>query len=101
DADSEGEEGKFYVWRYDDIEEVAGTDHARLFVEIYGVTPEGNLEGHKLLKGLNALELRDPKTERRLAEMREKLFQRRGARVRPGFDDKELGGWNRRATASL
>src|SRR6188472_3302145 len=42
DADSEGEEGKFYVWSYADVEEVLGTDHARLFVEIYGVTPEGN-----------------------------------------------------------
>ncbi len=101
DADSEGEEGKFYVWSYADVEEVLGTDHARLFVEIYGVTPEGNFEGHNILNRLNALELRDPKTERRLAEMREKLFQRRGSRVRPGFDDKVLADWNGLLIASL
>src|SRR5262245_31086250 len=101
DADSEGEEGKFYVWSYADVEEVLGPDHARLFAEIYGVTPEGNFEGHNILNRLNALELRDPETERHLAEMREKLFQRRASRVRPGFDDKVLADWNGLVIASL
>jgi uncharacterized protein YyaL (SSP411 family) len=101
DADSEGEEGKFYVWSYADVEEVLGPDHARLFAEIYAVTPEGNFEGHNILNRLNALELRDPETERRLAEMREKLFQRRRSRVRPGFDDKVLADWNGLMIASL
>jgi uncharacterized protein len=101
DADSEGEEGKFYVWSLAEIEEVLGQGDARLFAEIYGVTPEGNFEGHNILSRLNALELRDAETERRLGEMREKLFQRRASRVRPGFDDKVLADWNGLMIASL
>ena len=49
DADSEGEEGKFYVWSLAEIEEVLGADDAKLFAEIYDVTPEGNFEGHTIL----------------------------------------------------
>jgi uncharacterized protein YyaL (SSP411 family) len=101
DADSEGEEGKFYVWRAAEIEEVLGPDDARLFNAIYDVTPEGNFEGHTILNRLNAIELRDAETERRLAEMRGKLFQRRTARVRPGFDDKVLADWNGLMIAAL
>jgi uncharacterized protein len=101
DADSEGEEGKFYVWSLAEIEEVLGLDDVRLVAEIYGVAPEGNFEGHNILNRLNALELCDPETERRLAEMREKLFQRRASRVRPGFDDKVLADWNGLMISSL
>jgi uncharacterized protein YyaL (SSP411 family) len=101
DADSEGEEGKFYVWSLAEIEGVLGADDARLFAEIYDVTPEGNFEGHNILNRLNAIELRDAETERRLAEMRGKLFQRRTARVRPGFDDKLLADWNGLMIAAL
>jgi len=101
DADSEGEEGKFYVWSLAEIEEVLGPDDARLFAEIYDVTPEGNFEGHNILNRLNAIELRDAETERRLDEMRGKLFQRRTARVRPGFDDKVLADWNGLMIAAL
>jgi uncharacterized protein YyaL (SSP411 family) len=101
DADSEGEEGKFYVWNLAEIEEVLGLDDARLFAEIYGVTREGNFEGHNILNRLNAIELRDAETELRLTEMREKLFQRRASRVRPGFDDKVLADWNGLMIASL
>ena len=101
DADSEGEEGKFYVWSLAEIEEVLGSDDARLFAEVYGVTAEGNFEGHNILNRLNAIELRDAATERRLTEMRETLFQRRGSRVRPGFDDKVLADWNGLMIAAL
>jgi uncharacterized protein len=101
DADSEGEEGKFYVWNFAEIEEVLGPDDARLFAEIYSVTRDGNFEGHNILNRLNAIELRDAETERRLAEMREKLFQRRSLRVRPGFDDKVLADWNGLMIAAL
>jgi uncharacterized protein YyaL (SSP411 family) len=101
DADSEGEEGKFYVWNFAEIEEVLGLDDARLFAEIYSVTRDGNFEGHNILNRLNAIELRDAETERRLAEMREKLFQRRSLRVRPGFDDKVLADWNGLMIAAL
>jgi uncharacterized protein YyaL (SSP411 family) len=101
DADSEGEEGKFYVWSLAEIEEVLGPDDARLLAEIYGVTRDGNFEGHNILNRLNAIELRDAETERRLAEMREKLFQTRSLRVRPGFDDKVLADWNGLMIAAL
>ena len=105
DADSEGEEGKFYVWSLAEIEEVLGPDtsvqDARLFAEIYDVTPEGNFEGHTILNRINSLELRDAATEARLTLMREKLLARRASRVRPGFDDKVLADWNGLMIAAL
>ena len=101
DADSEGEEGKFYVWSLAEIEEVLGADDAKLFAEIYGVTAEGNFEGHNILNRLGAVALRDAETEKRLAEMREKLLARRATRVRPGFDDKVLADWNGLMIAAL
>jgi len=101
DADSEGEEGKFYVWSLAEIEEVLGVDGAKLFAEIYGVTPEGNFEGHTILNRLGALALRDHETEATLAEMRATLLSRRDGRVRPGFDDKVLADWNGLMIAAL
>ena len=101
DAVSEGEEGKFYVWSLAEIEEVLGTTDAALFAEIYDVTAGGNFEGHNILNRLNAIELRDAETERRLAEMREKLLARRASRIRPGFDDKVLADWNGLMIAAL
>ena len=101
DADSEGEEGKFYVWSLAEIEEVLGAADARVLAEIYDVTAEGNFEGHTILNRLNAIELRDDKTERRLAEMRATLLERRAKRVRPGFDDKVLADWNGLMIAAL
>jgi uncharacterized protein YyaL (SSP411 family) len=101
DADSEGEEGKFYVWSLAEIEQVLGEDDAKLFAEVYGVTAEGNFEGHNILNRLGAIELRDAVTEDRLATLREKLFAHRASRVRPGFDDKVLADWNGLMIAAL
>jgi len=101
DADSEGEEGKFYVWSLAEIEEVLGAADARVLAEVYDVTAEGNFEGHTILNRLNAIELRDDKTERRLAKMRATLLERRAGRVRPGFDDKVLADWNGLMIASV
>ncbi|HEV3242157.1 MAG TPA: thioredoxin domain-containing protein [Methyloceanibacter sp.] len=101
DADSEDEEGKFYVWSAAEIEDVLGPDNAPLFAEIYDVTPEGNFEGHNILNRINNLELRDQTTEARLTLMRAKLLARRGTRIRPGFDDKVLADWNGLAIAAL
>jgi uncharacterized protein YyaL (SSP411 family) len=101
DADSEGEEGKFYVWSLAEIEEVLGTDEAELFARAYDVTAEGNFEGHNILHRLNSLEVRSAEIETPLAAMREKLLARRGGRVRPGFDDKVLADWNGLAIAAL
>src|SRR5215470_3059978 len=86
DADSEGEEGKFYVWSLAEIEEVLGQEDAALFARIYDVSAQGNFEGHNILNRLKSLELRDKTTEARLAEMRAKLLKRRAERVRPGWD---------------
>ena len=63
DADSEGEEGKFYVWSLAEIEDALGAADAKLFAEIYGVTAGGNFEGHNILNRLGANELRDAETE--------------------------------------
>jgi len=101
DADSEGEEGKFYVWSLAEIRDVLGTDDATLFAELYDVTEDGNFEGHTILNRLNAIELRDDETEARLGAMRAKLLERRAGRVRPGFDDKVLADWNGLMIAAL
>ncbi len=101
DADSEGEEGKFYVWSLAEIEQALGQADASLFAEIYNVTAAGNFEGHNILNRLNAIELRDAATEVRLAAMRHKLLAHRAKRIRPGFDDKVLADWNGLMIAAL
>jgi len=101
DADSEGEEGKFYVWSRDEIEEVLGAEDSKLFAEIYDVSQEGNWEGKNILNRLNDLDLRKRDTEERLAAMRAKLLAARASRIRPGFDDKVLADWNGLMIAAL
>ena len=101
DADSEGEEGKFFVWSLAEIEDALGPEDAKLFAEIYGATAGGNFEGHNILNRLGSIELRDVETETRLAAMRNKLLERRALRVRPGFDDKVLADWNGLIIAAL
>jgi uncharacterized protein YyaL (SSP411 family) len=101
DADSEGEEGQFYVWSKAEIEEVLGAEDASVFCEAYDVTAEGNWEGHTILNRLGSLELREPEEEQPLAAMRAKLLARRGGRVRPGWDDKVLADWNGLMVAAL
>jgi uncharacterized protein YyaL (SSP411 family) len=101
DADSDGEEGKFYMWSIAEIEEVLGPDNAKLFAATYDVTEAGNFEGHNILNRLGAIPLADDETETRLAAMREILLARRARRVRPGFDDKVLADWNGLMIAAL
>ncbi len=91
DADSEGEEGKFYVWSLAEIEEVLGEADASVFAEIYDVTAAGNFEGHNILNRLNAIELRDDETEARLAAMRQKLLAHRAKRSPPGLRRQGAG----------
>jgi uncharacterized protein YyaL (SSP411 family) len=100
DADSEHEEGKFYVWTEAEIDAALGADNA-VFKEFYDVTPEGNWEDHTILNRLHHQELADAETEALLARCREKLFAARAPRVRPGLDDKVLADWNGLMIAAL
>jgi uncharacterized protein len=93
DADSEHEEGKFYVWSEAEIDAVLG-GRATLFKRFYDVTPEGNWEGKTILNRSMAPERADEETERELAVCRGLLLRARDARVRPGWDDKVLADWN-------
>jgi uncharacterized protein len=101
DADSEGEEGKFYVWSLAEIEQALGPQDAAFFASHYDVTAEGNFEGHNILNRLKDLQPRGPGTEARLAELRAKLLAIRDSRVRPGLDDKILADWNGLMIAAL
>ncbi|MEX2539949.1 MAG: thioredoxin domain-containing protein [Actinomycetota bacterium] len=87
DADSEGVEGKFYVWEYDEFKTIAPEA-----AQYYGVTPDGNFEGKNILIGSEG----DPQ-----AEARARLLEVRSRRVRPGKDDKVLASWNGMAIAAL
>ena len=102
DADSEGEEGKFYVWTRDEIKEVLGKEKGTPFCAYYGVATEGNFEGGKSvlhiastlekvsqLYGMPVVELKKV-----LEEGRKKLYAEREKRVRPGRDEKILTSWN-------
>ena len=100
DADSEGEEGKFYVWSLREITDVLGKDDAEFFAGHYGVTEAGNFEGHNILNNLARRE-RSADDETRLALMRAKLLAAREKRVRPGLDDKILADWNGLMIAAL
>ncbi len=100
DADSEGEEGKFYVWSFDDVIRQLGIEHGEFFARHYDVTPQGNFEGHNILNRLKP-QPRGDEDEARLLALRAKLFAAREARVRPGLDDKVLADWNGLMIAAL
>ena len=101
DADSEGEEGKFYVWSPAEIFAVLGEEEGRLFCTAYDVTPHGNFEGHSILNlprplaDVAASHGIDPMAfAERMRRDREALLATRRRRVRPGVDDKVLVAWN-------
>ena len=108
DADSEGVEGRFYVWAPQEIDAVIGADDARLFRRYYGVGVHPNFEGRHILHvrdsaaaagrelGVDAGELLE-----RLQPMRGALLERRGERVPPATDDKVLTAWNGLALRAL
>ncbi len=101
DADSEGEEGKFYVWSLDDVLRILGEEDGGYFAQAYDVTAGGNFEGDNILNRLNSMALRSEKDEERLATLRAKLMAERDKRVRPGWDDKVLADWNGLMIAAL
>jgi hypothetical protein len=95
DADSEGVEGKYYVWTLSELREVLGDELARPAIEFFGATAEGNFE-----HSTNVLEGRGPVPER-LDEIRQALADVRDRRIRPGLDDKRLTAWNALMIAAL
>jgi uncharacterized protein YyaL (SSP411 family) len=86
DADSEGEEGRFYVWTLDELRSVLGDD-ADAAIAYFGATEGGNFEGRNILT-------RGAEEPARLAEIRSALYDARSQRVWPGLDDKRLASWN-------
>ena len=104
DADSEHEEGKFYVWSEAEIDaalaDVPAEDLA-LFKEVYDVTPTGNWEGKTILNRTAHADMLSEKQEAGLARLRAKLLAVRAGRVRPGWDDKMLADWNGMMIAAL
>ena len=104
DADSEGEEGKFYVWSPEEVAEAAGSEDGRFFCGWYDIKPGGNFEGRSIPNLIDAdlMELtRDQGLQNRLDAIREKLFEYREKRTRPHRDDKILTSWNGLMIAAL
>jgi len=100
DADSEGEEGKFYVWSEAEIDALLG-DASPQFKAVYDVKRDGNWEGGTILNRLSSMELLDAAAEATLAEHRSTLLDARAKRIRPGLDDKILADWNGMMIAAL
>ncbi len=109
DADSEGVEGKFYVWGYQEIINILGPKLGEMFSRVYNILPEGNYleEATRQRSGKNIIHLKKElpevasqlgldreQLERAMLEARTKLFMAREKRVRPAIDDKVLTDWN-------
>ena len=101
DADSEGVEGKFFVWEPNEVEDIIGEENAEIFCEYYDITPQGNFEGENILHVQTPsdifarklrIELED--LDALLADGKQKLFDEREKRIKPGLDDKILTSWN-------
>ncbi len=114
DADSEGEEGKFYVWSIEEIKEVLGEEDSKFAIEIYNLSEQGNFkeEATGERRGLNILHMKKPVSivgeelgfeniEDILNKVKKSLFEHRNKRVRPGRDDKILADWNGLIIAAL
>ncbi len=100
DADSEGEEGKFYVWTKDELKLILGTDYD-LAKAYYNVNTKGEWEGNYILLRnesdaaiADEFEMSVPELRMKMISINEKLLSKRANRVRPGLDDKSLTAWN-------
>ncbi|HUY22303.1 MAG TPA: thioredoxin domain-containing protein [Acidimicrobiales bacterium] len=98
DADSEGEEGRFYVWTPAEVVGVLGPELAEVATEWYGISDAGNFEGRTILRRPTSGDLRRPP---QVEEARRRLAEARALRVRPGLDDKVLTEWNAMFAAAL
>lgn len=101
DADSEGVEGKFFVWSADEVQKLLGADDFPVFASCYDVTTHGNWEHHNILnrpkshaQAASMLGVEPEQLAATLARCRQKLFDERSQRIAPGRDDKVLVSWN-------
>ncbi len=108
DADSEGEEGRFYTWTYDEVMAALGPEAGRAFALRYGLRPEGNFQGRNVLYMARSLSevaqemgVDATQVEAWLEEGRARLLARRQARTPPARDDKAIAAWNGLAMAAL
>lgn len=89
DADSDGEEGKFYVWSYEEICGILGKEKGRKFCEHFGITKQGNFEGKNIPNLLNGNEI-----SQEFEQERKALYEYRNTRTKLHLDDKVLTAWN-------
>ena len=108
DADSEGEEGRFYVFTADEMREAVGEEDSEPASLFFGVTAAGNFEGSNVLHQARTIEEVTAATgataeevEAALSRARDRLVEARSARVRPGLDDKVVASWNGLALRAL
>ena len=108
DADSEGVEGKFFVWTEAEIDALLGEDEAAVLKRHYGVKTEGNWEGHTIFEVVEplvdvakALDLELDEAQARLSRGNAILYAARAKRVPPGLDDKVLAAWNGMALSAF
>ncbi len=101
DADSEGVEGKYYVWSLAEIESLLGAEQAKTFAAVYDVSATGNWEHANILnlpqpikEAATALGRKADDLEAELAQSRAKLLQARASRIPPGKDTKAIAAWN-------
>jgi len=108
DADSEGEEGKYYVWDYDELKNTLSENELRIAKKVWEISPEGNFEGKNILTNKNnhgsankELKMNAAAFEVELEALKNKLFNLREKRIKPGLDDKILVNWNSLAITSF
>ncbi|TFJ94274.1 thioredoxin domain-containing protein [Lentibacillus salicampi] len=109
DADSEGVEGKYYVWDYDEIFNILGKEGGDLYTSVYGITPEGNFEGKNIPNLLDSdlesiaedNDMTVNELHQQLDDARKQLLSAREKRAYPHVDDKILTSWNAMMIAAL
>ena len=101
DADSEGKEGKFFLWKQEEINQILSDQESKAFSRFYDVTSEGNFEGENILNTPNSLSqvathlnLSEEKLWEILSLSRKELFQNREQRIKPPRDEKVITSWN-------
>ncbi len=101
DADSEGEEGTYYVWSYQEVKSVIPEANRKLFCKYYDITEQGNWEGKNIPNRLLFPDEAAPDIEQQLSQMKAQLLEHRNSRPKPDWDDKTLVDWNGLAISML